>query len=204
MEELIATLERETDERCTTTLEEARREAERIRRETDERLESRRAAAARAADEESRRWESEGLATTRTEVRGAILRARRHAVDRVFRRAAELLPAASEDSAYLEQLPDELRRALSCVADREVEIECSPGLVPHLRAVAATVTAEGPGEPPGIRVSPSEAVSAGFVVRGTTSGVRVDVTLATRLEVVRPELEAHVLQGLERPEGGEQ
>lgn len=201
MEELIATLERETDERCTAVREEARREAERIRRETDERLERRRAEAVRALEAELHASEDAGLAATRREVRGAILRARRGALDRVFRRAAELLPMALEDTTYLEALPRELRGALSCIDDAEVEIDCPPGLAPHLETAAESVRADASAGVPKIRIFPSDDAAAGFVVRGPTSGVRVDATLATRLEVLRPELEPDVLRELEGPEG---
>ncbi|MFW6083885.1 MAG: V-type ATP synthase subunit E family protein [Gemmatimonadota bacterium] len=203
MEELIATLERETDERCTAAREEARREAERIGRETDERLERRRADAARTLDAELRASKEAGLAETRREVRGGVLRARRRAVDRVFRRAAELLPMALDDTAYLEALPGELRGALSCIDDVEVEMDCPPGLAPHLETAAEAVRADASAGVQEIRITPSDDAPAGFVVRGAASGVRVDATLRTRLEVLRPELEPDVLRELEGPEGAD-
>lgn len=201
MEELIATLERETEERCTTALEEARREAERIRRETDELLERRRADAASEMQAERHARESERLAATRKETRGALLRAQRDALDRVFDRARALLPATMEDSAYLDALPDELRRALSCVADQEIRLDCPPVLAARLEAEVGAISPDGAAGVR-LRVRPSADTAPGFVAVGDASGVRVDATLATRLDGLRPELEPELLRRFEAEKGG--
>lgn len=202
MEELIATLEREAEESCTAALEEARREAERIRRKTDQLLERRRADAAAEMQAERDAWESMKLAATRKATRGAMLRAQRHALDRVFARANELLPAATDDSAYLDALPRDLRRALSCVADAEVELVCPSELAPRLEMAAKAIFEDGEGNVR-LHVQSSSDAAPGFVAVGRESGVRVDATLETRLEGLRPQIEPDLLRRFEGEEGGE-
>ncbi|MDX1577455.1 MAG: hypothetical protein R3266_03180 [Gemmatimonadota bacterium] len=201
MEELIATLERETEERCAVALEEARREAERIRRETDELLERRRADAAAEMQAERRAWESAKLAATRKETRGALLRAHRRALDRIFDRARALLPTTMEDSAYLDALPEELRRALSCVADAEIRLDCPPALAQPLESARETISGDGMVSCR-LSVRPSADAPPGFVAVGEATGVRVDATLATRLEGLRPQLEPELLRRFEAETGG--
>lgn len=195
MDELIATLEREAEERCDALLDDARREAERIRRDTDERLERRRAAAARALESELDGRFATTMAATRTRIRGALLRARRRVLDRVFRRASELNPALLETPSFLASVPDALRMALSCLSSEDVEVSCPPVMASHVRRAADALTSETTSLPPRrIRVTEVEDAPAGFEVRGSTTGVLVDLTVPTRLEDVRPELEMDVLR----------
>jgi len=198
MDELIATLEREAEARCSAAREAARREAERIRRAADERLERRRAEAAAELEAELAEREEGALAEARTAVRGARLRARRRALERVFRRARELLPAALEEPAYVRSLPRSLVDALACLADDRVEIACPPALAPALRRAAAAAEVGSR-----VEIVGSEEAAAGFLARGARTGVRVDATLATRLETARPELELVVLPRLEAASSAE-
>lgn len=195
MDELIATLEREAEERCDALLDDARREAERIRRDTDERLERRSATAARTLESELDDRFAETMATTRTRIRGALLRARRRVLDRVFRRASELNLALVESPSFLASVPDALRMALSCLSSEDVEVSCPPVMASHLRQAADAVMSEARSRPRRqIRVTEVEDAPAGFEARGSTTGVLVDLTVPTRLEDVRPELEMDVLQ----------
>lgn len=196
MDDLIATLEREAEERCAGARETARREAEKIRREADERLERKRAEAAEALEAELDAREEAALAEARTATRAARLRARRRALDRVFRHARELLPGALRRPAYLASLPAALEGALACLPEDHVEIVCSPGLVEELRDAARSAAGRD------VDVRESDAAPAGFLARGAESGVEVDATLATRLESARPDLEREVLADLEAA-GGE-
>lgn len=191
---MIATLEREAEARCDALLDDARREAERIRRDTDERLERRSATVARTLESELDDRFAATMATTRTRIRGALLRARRRVLDRVFRRASELNLALVEAPSFLASMPDALRMALSCLSSEDVEVSCPPVMASHLRQAADAVTSETPSLPRRrISVNEVKDAPAGFEVRGSTTGVLVDLTVPTRLEDVRPELEMDVL-----------
>jgi vacuolar-type H+-ATPase subunit E/Vma4 len=195
MDELIATLERDAEERCEALLDEARREAERIRRDTDGQLERRSVSAARTLESELNDRFAATMATTRTRIRGALLRARRRALDRVFLRASELHLAVMEYPVFLTSLPDALRNALSCLGAEEVEVSCPPAMGPPLREAADAVAAEDSSVPGRrIRVTEVEHAPAGFVARGLATGVLVDLTVPTRIEGLRPELEMDVLR----------
>lgn len=195
MDELIATLEREAEERCDALLDDARREADRIRRDTDERLERRSATAARTLESELDDRFAATMATTRSQVRGALLRARRRVLDRVFRRASELNLALVETPSFLASVPDALRMALGCLSAEDVEVSCAPAMASHLREAADAVGPENSSLPGRrIRVTEVKGAPAGFEVRGSATGVLVDMTVPTRLEDIRPELEMDVLR----------
>lgn len=202
MDELIDTLEREAEERCNALLDDARREADRIRRDTDERLERRSATAARTLESELDDRFAATMATTRTQIRGALLRTRRRVLDQVFRRASERSLELVEYPSFLSSVPDELRMALGCLSAEDVEVSCPPAMAPHLRQAADAIVAEKSSLPRRqIRVSEMEDAPAGFEVRGGATGVLVDLTVPTRLEGLRPELEMDVLHLIdgERP-----
>lgn len=195
MDELIATLEREAEERSDALLDEARREADRIRRDTDERLERRSATAARRLESELNDRFAATMAATRTRIRSALLRAQRGALDRVFRRASELNLTLMESPSFLALVPDELRTALGCLSAEEVEVSCPPEMASHLRQAADALATESGSLPRRrIRVVAVEDAPAGFEVRGGATGVLVDLTVPTRLDGIRPELEIDVLR----------
>lgn len=199
---MIATLEREAEERCNALLDDARREADRIRRDTDERLDLRSATAARTLESELDDRFAATMATTRTQIRGALLRARRRVLDRVFRRASERSLELVEYPSFLASVADELRMALGCLSAEDVEVSCPPAMASHLRQAADAVEPENPVSPRRqIRVTEVEDAPAGFEVRGGATGVLVDLTVPTRLEALRPELEMDVLHLIdgERP-----
>lgn len=203
MEELIATLEREADERCAALVVEAEREAQRVREAAESRFARRRQAAERELEEEVRRREVARTASVRTQMRRVLLRARRGALDRVFRRAAALLPDAARTEAWEATVPDDLRQALECLGDADVVVTCPSGLGATLReAVDATCGTLPFDDTAGsevrrIRVVERADADPGFDVRGVVTGVRVDVTLRTRLAAARPEFEMRVLEALE-------
>ena len=203
MEELIATLEREADERCAALLADAEREAQRVRDAAESRFERRRQAAERGLEEEWRRREVTLTAAVRTQTRRVLLRARRGALDRVFRRAAALLPDAARTEAWETTVPADLRQALECLGDADVVVTCPPGLGETLRAAVEDVPEAlnsddtAGSEVRRIRVVERADADLGFDVRGVVTGVRVDVTLPTRLAAARPEFEMRVLEALE-------
>lgn len=207
MEELIATLEREADERCAALLADAEREAQRVRDAAESRFERRRQAAEREMEEELRRRAAALTASVRAQMRRVLLRARRGALDRVFRRAAALLPDAARTTAWESSVPADLRRALSCLGDADVEVTCPSGFGETLREAVSSVPGALPSDETDhgaaasevrrIRVTEREDANPGFEVCGAVTGVRVDVTLPTRLAVARPELEMRVLEALE-------
>ncbi|MFW6088323.1 MAG: hypothetical protein ACODAB_01135, partial [Gemmatimonadota bacterium] len=153
IEALITTLEREAEERCAAVREEARAEAERIRREADERGERRRAAIALTLEAELRAREEAALAATRTKTRAALLRARRGLLDKVFHRAAELQLEVLEEPIFLESLPAALRGALRCVSAEPVDVVCPPALGDHLRSAADAAEVDDTGTARTISVS---------------------------------------------------
>jgi len=97
----------------------------------------------------------------------------------------------------------DLRQALACLGDSDVVVTCPAGLGDVLRTAAASILeAEPSGAASGtddrrIQVQEGEDASPGFELRGSVTGVRVDVTLPTRLAGARPELEMRVLEELE-------
>jgi len=203
MEELIATLEREADEQCAALVAEAEREAQRVREAAESRSARRRQAAERELEEEVRRQEVARTASVRTQMRRVLLRARRGALDRVFRRAAGLLSDAARTEAWETTVPADLRQALDCLGDADVVVTCPSGLGETLReAVDATLGTLPSDDTAGsevrrIRVVERVDADPGFDVRGVVTGVRVDVTLPTRLAAARPEFEMRVLEALE-------
>lgn len=203
MDELIATLEREAEERCAAFVAEAEREAQRVREAAESRFARRRQEAERELEEELRRREVALTASVRTQMRRVQLRARRGALDRVFLRAAALLPDAARTAAWETSVPADLRQALGCLGDAEVEVTCPPGLGETLRAAVDSVAGALPSEATAgsevrrIRVVERADADPGFDVRGAVTGVRVDVTLPTRLAAARPELEMRLLEALE-------
>jgi vacuolar-type H+-ATPase subunit E/Vma4 len=207
MEELIATLEREADERCAALVAEAEREAQRVREAAESRFARRRQEAERDLEEELRRREVTLTASVRTQMRRVLLRARRGALDRVFRRAAAMLPGAVRTEAWGTTVPGDLRQALECLGDADVEVICQAGLGETLRAAVSSVPGALPADEAAhqaaasevrrVRVTEREDADPGFEVCGAVTGVRVDVTLPTRLTVARPELEMRVLGALE-------
>lgn len=207
MEDLIATLEREAGERCTALLAEAEREAQRVRETAENRFEQKRLAAERELEEELRRREAALTASVRTQMRRVLLRARRGVLDRVFRRASALLPDAARTTVWESSVPADLRQALECLGDADVEVTCPAGFGETLRAAVSSVPGALPSDEAAheaaasevrrIRVTEREDADPGFEVCGAVTGVRVDVTLPTRLAVARPELEMRVLETLE-------
>jgi len=203
MEALIARLEREAEERCAELLTEAEGEAERVRQEAETRFERRREEAQRVLDEELRRQDAAAGAAARTSVRTVLLRARRNALDRVFQQARALLPEAVRTEAWASSVTADLRQALACLGDTDVVVSCPAGLGDTLRTAASSILKAEPSNAASgtddrrIQVQEGEDASPGFEVRGTVTGVRVDVTLPTRLAGARPELEMRVLEDLE-------
>jgi len=203
MEELIATLEREADERCAALVADAECEAQRVREVAESRFARRRQAAEREVEEEWRRREVTLTASVRTQMRRVLLRARRGALDRVFRRAAALLPDAARTEAWATTVPADLRQALECLGDADVVVTCPSGLGETLRAAVDATPGTLPSDDTTgsgvrrIRVVERADADPGFDVRGVVTGVRVDVTLPTRLAAARPEFEMRVLGALE-------
>lgn len=200
MDELIATLEREAEERCAAVLAEAEQQAERLRREAEARMNERRTGAWRALEAELQARDAAEGAAARTEIRGVVLRARRSALDRVFRRARGLLPEAVKTPAWEASVPAELSRALACLADVDVEVTCPRELGGVVRAASASLSASTGGDTGSERrLHVVEEVDAppGFALHGMVTNVRVDATLPTRLAAARPELEMRVLRRME-------
>lgn len=200
MDELIATLEREADERCAAIRAEAEQQAERLRRDAEARTETRRIEARRALEEELRDRDATQGAATRKKIRGVLLRARRSALDRVFRRAREMLPDAARTPEWEATVPEELRRALTCLGDADVDVTCPPDLGVAIRAAAERLPASGTADRPGaarLHIVELDGAAPGFVLHGRTTDVQVDATLPTRLAAARPELEMRVLRRVE-------
>ncbi|MGD8494795.1 MAG: V-type ATP synthase subunit E family protein [Gemmatimonadales bacterium] len=201
MDELIATLEREADERCEAIRADAEQQVERLRRAAEVRVEERRSEVRRRLETELQARDATQGAATRKKIRGVLLRARRSALDRVFRRAREMLPDAALTPEWEATVPEELRRALACLGDVDVDVTCPPDLGAAIRAAAESLPpSEAADRPDAVRrlhIVEREGAPPGFVLHGRVTEVEVDATLPTRLAAARPELAARVLRGVE-------
>lgn len=201
MDELIATLEREADERCAAIRAEAEQQVERLRRAAEARVEARRIEARHALEAELEAREAAQGAAARRQIRRALLRARRNALNRVFRRAHEMLPDAARTPAWEASVPEELRRALACLGDADVDVTCPPELADAVRAAAdrlpVSATAGWPDGARRLHIVARDGAPPGFVLHGRVTDVQVDATLPTRLAAARPELEMRVLRCVE-------
>lgn len=188
---LLATLEREADERCAEAGRAADRDVEAIRSTTERRLRGLREVAIRDLEAELARRSEADLAAARRAARTALLRARRNLLERVFQRVGARLPDAVRRPEYLASLPAELDLAFACVDPVGAEVACPPGLADAIRDAR-----------PGAAVRPDPEAQPGFTIR-STHGVVVDTTLASRLDARRLELEASLLGPLAVLEEGD-
>lgn len=191
---LLATLERETDERIALLLAGARAEAAALVSEADAARQRRRDALLAEREAVLQRAAAGEVDRARREARAGVLGDRAGAVERIFARARQLLAERRDDPGTFAATLAGLEPALDAVAGRAV-VRCRPQHVSELsarldgaRAAQRDVTLEG-----------DPAVGTGFMVTAADGSVSVDATLEARLEGERPRLAIVALRVLETP-----
>ena len=187
--DLMAALAADVQAKAEQELEAGRREAERIRRESDEAIARRRAELLSAHESATRRSLMEKAAEAESAVRGKLLAAREEVIRQVLTAVHSRLSSVQTGADYLAIVPEELREALSYVPDVDVEIRCSPALVTHLTRFTANRA---------IRIMADSGIVAGFRISAEGGRVQVDQTLETRLARLEPVVRMQIVRQLEQ------
>jgi len=189
--ELLSTLDEETDAEVRQELTHGRDEAARIVEETAANLSRRRDEVLSSRESELRREAEASLARARREARREVLSARQRVLDRIFESArAELANVASRpefDGVLRRDIDD----ALSLLAPTKAVVRCARALEDRVRAIV--------GERAAIEID--DAIGIGIEVLSEERTVRIDQTLATRLDRLRGEIAIAITEriGAERP-----
>jgi vacuolar-type H+-ATPase subunit E/Vma4 len=173
LDELLRCLERESDDRIAALVAQARAQADQLRVGRTAESAARRDAALAAREAELRAAAARDLDATRREARRRVLQARAEALERIRRRADDLLTERAADPAFLPSQAQDLERALGYLDGASAVVEAPAPLVPGLRAMLegrARVVAQSIG-----------AVRTGLTIRAEGGGLTVDATPGGRL-----------------------
>jgi len=176
--ELISTLEEDADAEIRRELHRARSEAARVARESAARIERRRVERLAAREAELRREAELAIVRAHHDARHAVLSARARMIERVFDAARAALPSVLERPELEEVLRRDLETALSLIGEDRAVVRCPAALEPMVRAIA--------GETSEIEID--DAVGLGVEVMSADRTLRIDQTLAARIERLRPAL----------------
>lgn len=172
--DLDTELRRSAEATVESILGTARAEAERLRTEADQRIESRRTEVRRDREAAHGAEARVAVAAARHAAMGSVLLARTRLVDRVLERARSLLPEAAQSEAYGSTLGAELEEALQFVDGDGAVVRCTLALAD---AVVAALRSR-----PEVSAQPSNELGTGFIVVGAGEAVHVDGRLETRLD----------------------
>lgn len=191
MDQLLAALEREAVAEVEEKLERAKAEAAELLTDCQAEL-------AQRLDDQLRDRERELSVQIALEVaraqragRSEVLLARDGLLSRVREAVVGRLADLAQDSGYRARLPEDLREAVSFLAEGPAEVVCSFQLATPL---AAALDALGRGD---LTLREDPGLEPGFVVRARDGHAEVDARLATRLERMWPELSLAVLASME-------
>jgi vacuolar-type H+-ATPase subunit E/Vma4 len=189
LDELLRSLEEESDARVEALLAQARGQADELRANRAKESAGRRDAALAAREAELRGATARDLDAARREARRRVLQARADALQRIRRRAEDLLTERTADPAFLPSQAGDLERALAYLDGGAVLVEAPLPLVPGLQ-----VLLDGR-----VRVlpQPGGAARPGLAVRAEGGGVTVDVTPGGRLARAWPRLSIDLAARLE-------
>jgi len=189
LDELLRTLEEESDARIAALLAQARVDAEQLRAGRAGETARRRAAALAARELELRAAAARSVEAAERAARGQVLEARAGALQRIRRRAEQLLAERAADPAFLGGQAQDLERALDYLGEAPAVVEAPVSLVAGLRTMLdgrARVVAQ-----------PPTADRPGLVVRADGGWLTVDATPAGRLARAWPRLTIELAARLE-------
>jgi vacuolar-type H+-ATPase subunit E/Vma4 len=189
LDQLLETLEQESDARIAAVLARACAEAEQLRVGRAGDFARRRSAVIAAREAELRAVLARDLEAAHREARRRVLEARAEALDRIRRRAEQLLAERSADPGSLPAQAGDLERGLAYLGDSSAVVEAPAPLVAGLRAMLdgrVRVVAQPPG-----------AVPPGLMIRAEDGGLTVDATPAGRLARAWPRLAIDLTARLE-------
>jgi vacuolar-type H+-ATPase subunit E/Vma4 len=180
LDELLRDLEQASDAQIAALLATARAEAERLRASRAGESAQRRSAAVAARELELRAALARELEAAQREAQRQVLEARVEALERIRRRAEQLLSERAADPAFLSVQTRHLARALEYLGE-------APAVVEAPAPVVASLLTMVDGR---IRVvaQPSAAARPGLTIRTEDGGLIVDATPAGRLDHAWPRL----------------
>lgn len=189
LDELLRTLEEESGARIAALLAKARSDAEQLRAGRAGETARRHAAALAAREVEFRAASARTLEAAQREARRQVLEARAEALERIRRRAEQLLAERAADPELLGVQVEDLERALDYLGNAAAVVEAPAPLVAGLEAILdgrARVVAQPPG-----------AVRPGLTIRADDGALTVDATPAGRLARAWPRLTIELAARLE-------
>lgn len=189
LDQLLGTLEQESAARIAALLAKARLDAEQLRAGRAGENARQRAAGLAAREAELRATAARSVEAAERAARRRVLEARAGVLERVRRRAEQLLAERAADPAFLRVQAEDLERALDYLGDAAAVVEAPTSLVAGLRTMLdgrARVVAQ-----------PTGADRPGLVVRADGGGLTVDATPAGRLARAWPRLTIELAARLE-------
>jgi vacuolar-type H+-ATPase subunit E/Vma4 len=188
LDELLRTLEAEAGERVAALRAGARAEAEQIRAARAGESARRRAAILEAREAELRTGLAREVEAAEREARRQVLEARAGVLDRIRRRAEQLLAARAADPDSLRAQAADLERGLEYLGEASAVVEVPAGLVAGLQA---RLGERGRAEPQPAGARP------GLTIRSADGGLTVDATPGGRLARGWPQLSIELAARLE-------
>ncbi|HSH75046.1 MAG TPA: V-type ATP synthase subunit E [Longimicrobiales bacterium] len=186
LQELLDALRKQAEERRSAERARAEAEVDAIRTRSREGLERRRSDSLRRAREEARSAAQRDTAEARRKAARRLLTSREHLLRRVRGALERRVATAMDDPEYT----SELRRVLESTLDRlpagTVVVRTLPALESALAEAVAGRAA--------VRIEPVAGMGMGFSALSVESGMEVDVTLGTELELVWPRLAVAVMK----------
>ncbi len=187
--DLIAALQRDTEERATAVLTEARARAKEILAAADRTLAERRRRQLTDHEEPLRLEAMRQIAAEQRRAQAAALVAREKAIERILERAADLLGDPSTLPRYMQVLESHLEEALSFTGGSGAQVICPPSIASEVEQLLRNRTH--------LRVETSPEAELGIVVRCDDPEVLIDNSLRGRLERYRPLARTALVRRLE-------
>lgn len=189
LQHLLDAIERQVEREADGILEAGRTEAARVAAEASERRSRRRA-----------EWLARAQASARLELETDLLKARRHAEERIlearqrflgraFLALEALLDEAVGSDLYGEVLPRHLEESLAYLGEDPAVVRCSPGMAVRLRSLL--------GERAQLSVEEDPTVPAGFRLISADGRLLVDNTLRSRLASRWPSIAIELMRRVE-------